>query len=216
MCPPLHGAIAPSASDFDSSGTMSSGSTSSLVPSPVQSGQAPHGELNENERGSSSSKDRSSYRHARCSEYIRSRCWSFSGRSTKSSTTTPPDRPSAVSTESVSLRRAVSFTASRSTITSMSCFSYFFSAGSWPDSASSRRTTVPSTRAREYPLICSSLSSSPYSPLRPRTTGASTWNRVPSSSSRTRSTNCCGICLAIGRPQIGQCGLPILAYSSRR
>ena len=36
----------------------------------------------------------------------------------------------AVSTESVSLRRAESFTASRSTITSMSCFSYFFSAGS--------------------------------------------------------------------------------------
>ena len=130
MCPPLHGASAPCSSDFDSSETISSGSTSSLVPSPVQSGQAPQGELNENERGSSSSKDRSSYRHARCSEYIRSRCWSFSGRSMKSSTTTPPDRPSAVSTESVSLRRAVSFTASRSTMTSMSCFSYFFSAGS--------------------------------------------------------------------------------------
>ena len=25
-------------------------------------------------------------------------------------------------------------------------------------------------------------------------TGASTWNRVPSSSSRTRSTICCGVC----------------------
>src|ERR1700745_2769929 len=109
MCPPLHGVIAPSARDLDSSGTISSGSTSSLVPSPVHSGQAPHGELNENERGSSSSKDRSSYRQARCSEYIRSRCGSLSGRSTKSSTTTPPDRPSAVSTESVSLRRAGAF-----------------------------------------------------------------------------------------------------------
>src|SRR6516164_9284685 len=131
MCPPLHGAIAPSASDLDWSGTISSGSTSSLVPSPVQSGQAPQGELNENERGSSSSKDRSSYRQARCSEYIRSRLGSDSGRSTKSSTTTPPDRPSAVSTESVKRRLADSLTASRSTITSIVCFSYFFRAGSW-------------------------------------------------------------------------------------
>src|ERR1700722_17973709 len=64
--------MAPPASDLDTSGTISSGSTSSLVPRPVQSGQAPHGELNENDRGSSSSKDRSSYRQARCSEDIRS------------------------------------------------------------------------------------------------------------------------------------------------
>ena len=63
--------------------------------------------------------------------------------------TTPPASPSAVSTLSVSRRLAVSFTASRSTITSMSCFSYFFSAGSALLVASSRRTTVPSTRARE-------------------------------------------------------------------
>src|SRR5579884_2560389 len=103
MCPPLHGAIAPSASGFDSSGTTSSGSTSILVPRPVQSGQAPHGELNENERGPSSSNDRSSYRQDSCSEYFRSRCGSSSGRSAKSSRTTPPDSDSAVSTESVSL-----------------------------------------------------------------------------------------------------------------
>ena len=108
---------------------MSSGSTSIRVPSPVQSGQAPHGELKLNDRGSSSSNDRSSYRQARCSEYIRSRCGSSSGRSMKSRMTTPPASPSAVSTESVSRRRAVSFTASRSMTTSMSCFSYFFSAG---------------------------------------------------------------------------------------
>ena len=182
----------------------------------MQSGQAPHGELNENDRGSSSSKDRSSYRQARCSEYIRSRCGPDSGRSTKSSTTTPPDRPSAVSTESVSRRRADSFTDSRSTTTSMVCFSYFFRAGRLLDAASSSRTTTPSTRARENPFSWSSRSSSVYSPLRPRTTGASTWNRVPSSTSSSRSTICCGVCRAIGRPQIGQCGLPTLAYSSRR
>src|SRR6266487_1780613 len=142
MWPPLHGPIAPWASVLSGSGTTSSGSTSSRVPRPVQSGQAPHGELNENDRGSSSSKDRSSYRQARCSEYIRSRCGSVSGRSTKSSTTTPPDRPSAVSTESVSRRRADSFTDSRSTTTSMVCFSYFFSAGRRPDAASSTRARV--------------------------------------------------------------------------
>ena len=216
MCPPPHGAMAPSASVRDGSGTTSSGSTSILVPSPVQSGQAPHGELNENERGSSSSNDRSSYRQARCSENIRSRCGSSSGRSTKSITTTPPDSASAVSTESVSLRRASGLTASRSITTSMSCFSYFFSTGSWPEAASSSRTTTPSTRARENPLVCSSRISSPYSPLRPRTTGASTWNLVPSSISSSRSTICCGLCRAIGLPHTGQCGLPILAYSSRR
>src|SRR6266480_6043183 len=127
--PPPRGAIAPTASDRDGSGTLSSGSTSILVPSPVQSGHAPHGELNENERGSISSNDRSSYRQARCSEYLRSRCGSSSGRSTKSSTTTPPDSESAVSTESVSRRRASGLTASLSTTTSMSCFSYFFSTG---------------------------------------------------------------------------------------
>ena len=42
---------------FSGSGTTSSGSTSLRVPMPVHSGQAPNGELNENDRGSSSSKD---------------------------------------------------------------------------------------------------------------------------------------------------------------
>src|ERR1700746_1465330 len=98
---------------------MSSGSTSILVPSPVQSGHAPHGELNENDRGSSSSNDKSSYKQARCSEYIRSRPGPPSARSTRSSTSPPPNNPSAVSTESVSRRRADSFTASRSTTTSI-------------------------------------------------------------------------------------------------
>ena len=52
---PAHGWIAPSSSYFDGSGTSSSGSTSIRVPSPEQTGQAPYGELKENERGSSSS-----------------------------------------------------------------------------------------------------------------------------------------------------------------
>ena len=47
--------MAPSARLASGSGTTSSGSTSLRVPMPVHSGQAPNGELNENERGSSSS-----------------------------------------------------------------------------------------------------------------------------------------------------------------
>ena len=49
-----HGRIAPSFSDSDGSGTISSGSISMCEPSPVQSAHAPCGELNENIRGSSS------------------------------------------------------------------------------------------------------------------------------------------------------------------
>lgn len=96
-------------------------------------------------------------------------------------------------------------------MTSMSCFSYFFSVG-----GSSSRTTVPSTLALANPLVCSSRNSSAYSPLRPLMTGASTWKRVPSSRSITRSTICSGVCLAIGRAHTGQCGLPMRAHSSLR
>src|SRR5665213_2834689 len=72
------------------SAMIRSGSTSSLVPRPVHSVHAPKGELNENERGSSSSNDRSSYVHARCSEKTRSRCGSSSGKSTNSKVSNPP------------------------------------------------------------------------------------------------------------------------------
>ncbi len=49
------GAIAPSDRLFSASGTTRSGSTSIRVPMPEHSGQAPHGALKENCRGSSSS-----------------------------------------------------------------------------------------------------------------------------------------------------------------
>ena len=123
----------------------------------------------------------------------------------------PPASLSAVSTESVSRCLALALTASRSTTTSMVCFSCFFSFG-----GSVSGCTTPSTRARAKPLDCSSANRSTYSPLRPRITGASTWNRVPSSIASTRSTICCGVCRLIGRPQIGQCGSPARANSSRR
>ena len=54
------------------------------------------------------------------------------------------------------------------------------------------------------------------SPLRSRTTGALTVNRVPSGSASTCSTIWSRLCPAIGRPQTGQCGRPTRAYSRRR
>ena len=48
--------MAPSPTDSDGSGTISSGSISICEPRPVQRGQAPWGELNENTRGSSSAR----------------------------------------------------------------------------------------------------------------------------------------------------------------
>ncbi len=43
-------------------------------------------------------------------------------------------------------------------------------------------------------------------PLRPRTTGASTSKRLPSGSSRMRSTICWGVCRVMAVPSKGQCG----------
>ena len=48
------------------------------------------------------------------------------------------------------------------------------------------------------------------------TTGASTWKRVRSGSSRRRSTICCGLWRVIGSPQTGQCGRPARAKRRRR
>ena len=62
---------------------------------------------------------------------------------------------------------------SRSTTTEMSCL-YFLSS---TISSSSRRSS-PSTFTRVKPSLRSSASCLPYSPLRPRTIGASTMNRV--------------------------------------
>ncbi len=50
-----HGAMAPSGIDLVRSGMTRSTANSRRIPRPVQSGQAPWGELKENERGSSSS-----------------------------------------------------------------------------------------------------------------------------------------------------------------
>ena len=69
----LHGTIAPSSIDRPRSGMTFHGSISIFTPSPVQSGHAPYGELNENRRGASSSNESPQYTHASDSLNVSSR-----------------------------------------------------------------------------------------------------------------------------------------------
>ncbi len=117
--------------------------------------------------------------------------------STISTSTMPSARPTAVSTESASRLRRSGRITSRSTTTEMSCLNFL----SREMSSSSRRSS-PSTFTRVKPSARSSSNSLPYSPLRPRITGASTMNLVPSSSVITWSTICSADCASIGRPQL--------------
>ena len=96
--PRAHGAMAPSASDFDSSGTTRCGSKSIIAPSPWQSGHAPCGELNENARGVISGMLRPQSTHASRRENSRS------PPSNELMTTMSSARFSATSTDSVSRR----------------------------------------------------------------------------------------------------------------
>ena len=108
--------------------------------------------------------------------------------------------------ESVSRWRRSSFITSRSTTTSIVCFSFLSSSIS---SSSSRISPSTFTRVKPSPRSCSSRSL--YSPLRSRTTGAFTVNFVRSGSRSTWSTIASIDCPAIGRPQMGQCGRPVRA-----
>ena len=123
----------------------------------------------------------------------------------------PSASATAVSTESASRLRVSGFITSRSTTTEMSCLNFL----SRTMSSSSSRTS-PSTFTRVKPSDRSSSNCLPYSPLRPRTIGAMTMNRVPSSRPMIWSMICSADCAAIGRPQLKQCGLPIRAHSRRR
>src|SRR6185436_6158577 len=109
----------------DGSGTTSSGSISICEPSPVQRGHAPCGELNENDRGSSSGIEMPQCRQAKRSEY-EVITGSDPSRGTVSTSMIPSARDTAVSTESASRLRRSGFIDSRSTTTEMSCL-YFLS-----------------------------------------------------------------------------------------
>ena len=81
----------------------------------------------------------------------------------------------------------------------MSCLVLRLSAGTSPISNS-----LPSTLTRVKPLRCSSASSLRYSPLRSRTTGASSSRRVPSGMAATRSTIWLTVCASMGSPVAGE------------
>ncbi len=195
----------------------------------MQRGQAPCGELKEKIRGSSSGMEVPHFRHENFSEKTSVPADSRTPRapvecffagfssddaffSSRSSTSTKPSASAtAVSTESASRLRTSGFIWSRSTTTAMSCL-YFLSRSI----GSSSRRSSPSTCARVKPSSRSSSNRSLYSPLRPRTTGAITMKRVPSSSVIRWSTICSIDWPAIGSPQLWQWGWPIRAQSRRR
>ena len=71
-------------------------------------------------------------------------------------------------------------------------------------------------RALVNPRARSAASSFLNSPLRPRTTGASTLIRASCGYSITMSAMRSSDCDVISLSQFGQCGTPMLANSSRR
>ncbi len=192
--------MAPWLIESEWSGTTRSGSISCVEPRPWQAGQAPCGLLNEKMRGWISGMEMPHARQANFSEKV------SLGPSASSTSMRPSDRRAAVSMESVRRRRRPSFMTRRSTTTEMSCL-YFLSS----TMSSSKVRISLSTSTRVKPSSRSSRKSWPYSPLRPRTTGAFTLNRAPVSSSSTWSMICSSDCPSMGRPQLGQCGWPIRA-----
>ncbi len=196
-----YGSSAPWSMLTDPSGTTRSGSISCVNPRPWQAGQAPCGLLKLKMRGSISGSEMPQWTQANFSLKV-----SLPPSSASSTSTRPSARAAAVSTESVSRRLSPSFITSRSTMTAMSCLNFL----SRSMSSSSSRTS-PSTSTRVNPSARSCSNSLPYSPLRPRTTGATTLKRVPGSSSQMWSTICCTLCPEMGRPQVGQCGWPTRA-----
>ena len=150
-----------------------------MEPSPPQVGHAPNGELNENARGFSSSKERPQSGQAFFSEKTSGDGWPAAGSSTSTEMRPLPVlRPS--STESVrrvtNCVNAVSppspFSAfptlfRRSTTTSMVWAFFLSRAGT-----SSTGYVAPSTRTRANPARVMSASVSSWRPLRPCTTGA--------------------------------------------
>ena len=227
-----HGRIAPWRIERSGLARTRSGSGSRRVPSPVQVGQAPCGELKENVRGSTSPIEKSPWGQANLCENKVSDFGLVGASSARhfpsasallgllasagATSTRPSPRRRAVSTESVRRGRSSSAwaragTTNRSTTTSTVCF---FILSSWMSSERSR--TVPSTRTRAKPARRAVAMSCWCSPFRSRTSGARTSSREPSGCSLIRSTISCGVCATMGMPWVGQCGTPTRANSRRR
>ena len=177
------------------------------VPRPSQTGQAPKGLLNENRRGSSSATARSHSGQECLAEKTRSGCSPF----IQARMAISPPKRSAVSKDSAIRLPKSSRTLKRSTTTSMVCFFFLSSSG-----GVSISTISPSTRARTKPWLCSCSNRLLYSPLRSRTTGASSIKAVPSSRLLTASTISDTVCATIGKSCSGQYGVPTRAYKRRK
>ena len=196
----VQGRMAPSAMDSFSS-MMRSGVNSCLLPRPAQSGQAPYGLLKEKLRGSSSSSTLPCSGQANFSEYSSSCAPPSSPPSGIRTRSRPSPRRRPSSTLSAMRLRSPSRRVTRSMTTSTSCFSNF---SSLSFSASSSSYRVPSTRTRAKPSRRRSANSLRYSPLRPRTTGASRMARLSAKPPSRRSVISLGLCFSIFRPQTGQ------------
>ena len=200
------GLTAPSLTERSGFGTTRSGSISMRVPSPEHSGHIPSGELNENSCGDGSGNEIPQWWQARCSEST----WSFCPSA--AITSVPSPSRSAVSTESVSRCASPGLATRRSTTASIVCF-FFLSRRT---SSSSSESTLPSSLTRAKPALRTCSITSLCSPLRSRTSGASTRNFVPSASRITSCTICCADCCETGRPQLWQLSRPTRAHSTRR
>ncbi|MCG3185318.1 MAG: hypothetical protein ICCCNLDF_03533 [Planctomycetes bacterium] len=234
-------AMAPSSMDLSGSGTRACSLSSVWMPRPWQTLQAPWGALKLNNRGSSSPISASG-----CSgqNILALKVWSCqasgvrreaaAGDSAFSAacclppaaslpracacgscfviTHNPSARCRATSTASLSLERDSLSITMRSITTSMSCFLCLSSA--WVLGPTS--ITCPFRRARTKPSRITLANTSRCSPLRPRTTGASTISFVPWGHSITVSTICSALWLLTSRLQTGQRGVPARAYNRRR
>ena len=188
-------------------GTISSGSITRWKPSPWQRSHAPCGELNEKIRGSISGIDAPQLRQANRSEKI----W-------RSPRFRVLDLDEAVGQLRCRLDRlgealADALLHHQTGRRRSRCRACTSCRARSPRRAGAARRRRPPSRS---PASASRLSSRPYSPLRPRTTGARTRNRVPSSWASTRSVICSSDWPWIGSPQLKQCGWPIRAQSRRR
>ncbi len=200
------GFTAPSFTDSSGFGTTSAGSISMRVPRPEHSGHIPCGELKEKSCGDSSGNEIPQWWQARCSDST------SSFRPSAAITSVPAPSRSAVSTESVSRWASPGLAIRRSTTASIVCF-FFLSSRT---ASSSSDSTIPSSRTRAKPPLRTCSITSRCSPLRSRTSGASTRNLVPSASRITSCTICCADCCETGRPQLWQLRRPTRAHSTRR
>ena len=206
-----HGAMAPSASDSSGLGMMSSSSTSSWVPMPLQAAQAPKGLLNEKERGSiSSMASGCSLGQARFSEnarmpvgVVRVEVDEFGQHAALGQAERRFDGVGQALADAFLDHQPVHhhLDGVLELLAQLGRIAELDELAVHPGAGIALRGQFLE-EVDEFALAAADH-------------GASTWKRVPSSSSSSWSTICCGVCLATGSPQTGQCGRPTRAHSRR-